>query len=70
MLDVRKPVSFRLDEDAVLDHRNGQRGNMLPLHLALDVVIDLICAQSDCGDKNQGQRKEKMALAIHRPSRL
>src|SRR5688572_19744071 len=65
IFQIGKPISFRLDQRAVFDHRNGNRGNVLTLHHRLDVIIDVIRANSDGGNKNQSEGKQKMTLAMH-----
>ena len=64
MLYIRKSICLCLHERTVLDHRNRYGGNMLCLHPPLDDIIDVLRANSDCGDKNACKWKKK-AVTIH-----
>ena len=65
MFHIRKPIRLRLDQRAVLDHRNGHGGHVLFLHPSLDDIIDVLRANRDRGNKNECKKKKKVALAIH-----
>ena len=65
MFDVRKPVRFGLDDDPVLDNRDGNSGNVLPFHLRPDVVIDVIRVGGHGGDDNHTDRKDEMTCSFH-----